>query len=437
MTKNKEQNTNNWSRLIVLILRFVLGSVFAFSGFVKAVDPWGVLYKFEDYQAVLGWDWLSPFLLFGAFVVSIFEFLLGVCLIVGAYRRVSVWLSLLFMLVMTPLTLWLAVTGAVPDCGCFGEAIIMSNWTTFFKNIVLLIIVIYLIRHNVKLPNFYSPSIQWIITSLTIIFITAIASYGYFYQPMIDFRPYKVGTSIAKAGEVNVDVDSFVFIYEKDGNLQEFKMNEVPEDTTWTFVERKYVGTNNPETNLESGIVVMEGDEDVTSEVIRQEGEQIILVFSDLDDINITYTYLINIIDDLARQLKVDVIGVTGATDEAIGEWKDMSMATYPIYRVEDTELKILARGKPAVVYTRDGKVVWKRTLQSLSAARVEEAIAGKGNMEWIAADYDGANRIKAYSFMYLLTMILILILNRSYAIYKFSTRMIKKNRNKNVTLQS
>lgn len=150
MTKNKEQNTNNWSRLIVLILRFVLGSVFAFSGFVKAVDPWGVLYKFEDYQAVLGWDWLSPFLLFGAFVVSIFEFLLGVCLIVGAYRRVSVWLSLLFMLVMTPLTLWLAVTDAVPDCGCFGEAIIMSNWTTFFKNIVLLIIVIYLIRHNVN-----------------------------------------------------------------------------------------------------------------------------------------------------------------------------------------------------------------------------------------------------------------------------------------------
>lgn len=287
------------------------------------------------------------------------------------------------------------------------------------------------------MPNFYSPSIQWIITSLTIIFITAIASYGYFYQPMIDFRPYKVGTSIAKAGEVNVDVDSFVFIYEKDGNLQEFKMNEVPVDTTWTFVERKYVGTNNPETNLESGIVVMEGDEDVTSEVIRQEGEQIILVFSDLDDINITYTYLINIIDDLARQLKVDVIGITGATDEAIEEWKDMSMATYPIYRVEDTELKILARGKPAVVYTRDGKVVWKRTLQSLSAARVEEAIAGKGNMEWIAADYDGANRIKAYSFMYLLTMILILILNRSYAIYKFSTRMIKKNRNKNVTLQS
>ena len=135
MIKNKDQNTIGWSCWIVLILRFILGSVFAFSGFVKAIDPWGVLYKFEDYIAVLGWDWLSPFLLFCAFVISLVEFVLGVCLIVGAYRRVSVWLALLFMLAMTPLTLWLAVTNAVPDCGCFGEAVVMSNWATFFKNI--------------------------------------------------------------------------------------------------------------------------------------------------------------------------------------------------------------------------------------------------------------------------------------------------------------
>jgi hypothetical protein len=105
-----------------------------------------------------------------------------------------------------------------------------------------------------------------------------------------------------------------------------------------------------------------------------------------------------------------------------------MSMATYPIYNVEDTELKILVRGKPAVVFTRNGKIVWKRTLQSLSAARVEEALIGNGDLEWIAVDYDGSNRLKVFSFVYVLAMILILILNRSYDVYKFSTRMIKKN---------
>ena len=429
MIKNKDQNTIGWSCWIVLILRFILGSVFAFSGFVKAIDPWGVLYKFEDYIAVLGWDWLSPFLLFCAFVVSLFEFVLGVCLIVGAYRRVSVWLALLFMLAMTPLTLWLAVTNAVPDCGCFGEAVVMSNWATFFKNIVLLIVVIYLLRHNVKLANFYSSSIQWIVTSLTTIFIAIIASYGYFYQPMIDFRPYKVGLPIVNAENINIDEDSFVFVYEKGGELKEFKVDEIPEDdTTWTFVERKQVASFSNGINSESGIVVVEDGVDITDEVIKRESEQLIFFFFYLEDISITYTYLINIIDDLARQHNVDIIGLTGASDKAIAEWVDMSMATYPIYNVEDTELKILVRGKPAVVFTRNGKIVWKRTLQSLSAARVEEALTGNGDLEWIAVDYDGSNRLKVFSFVYVLAMILILILNRSYAVYKFSTRMIKKN---------
>lgn len=431
MTKNKEQSTGKWSRWVILILRLVVGSVFVFSGFVKAVDPWGVLYKFEDYIAVLGWDWLSPFLLFGAFAVSIFEFVLGVCLLVGAYRRVSVWLSFLFMLVMTPLTLWLAVTNAVPDCGCFGETVVMSNTTTFLKNVVLLIVVTYLLRYNVRLGNFYSPSIQWIVTLLTIIFITAVASYGYFYQPMIDFRPYKVGQSISNVEEENNAVDSIVFVYEKDGEIHEFNIEDIPadEDTTWTFVERRNVDSlNKDKDGGASGIVVMEDGNDITDEVIRSEGEQLIFVLSDLDDISITYTYLINILDDLAQQLNVDIIGVTGTSDEAVAEWVDMSMATYPIYRVDDIELKILARGKPAVVFTRNGEIVWKRTLQSLSAARVEDALNGMGDLEWVAADYDGDHRLKIYTSIYVLTMILILILNRSYRVYKFSTRLIKKN---------
>ena len=238
-----------------------------------------------------------------------------------------------------------------------------------------------------------------------------------------------MGLPIVNADNLNIDEDSFVFVYEKGGELKEFKVDEIPEDdTTWTFIDRKQVASFSNGTNSESGIVVVEDGVDITDEVIKRESEQLIFVFPDLEDISITYTYLINIIDDLARQHNVDIIGLTGASDKAIAEWVDMSMATYPIYNVEDTELKILVRGKPAVVFTRNGEIVWKRTLQSLSAARVEEALTGNGDLEWIAADYDGSNRLKVFSFVYVLTMILILILNRSYAVYKFSTRMIKKN---------
>ena len=133
-------------------------------------------------------------------------------------------------------------------------------------------------------------------------------------------------------------------------------------------------------------------------------------------------------IDDYARQRNADVMGVAAATNESINEWNDLSMATYPIYNVEDTELKILARGNPAVVFLKDGKIVWKRTLQSISAARVEAAINGSGDFSWIAEDYNGESRLKVLSGAYVLFMIIVLIFNRSYRVYKFSSRLIKKN---------
>lgn len=431
MIKDKLNNVKI-TRIVVLFLRMAVGAVFAFSGFVKAIDPWGVLYKFQDYTAVLGWDWLSPFLSLGAFAISILEFVLGVCLIVGAYRRFSVWLAFFFMLVMTPLTLWLAITNAVPDCGCFGEAVVLSNTATFLKNVVLLVAIFYLLKFNVRLGNFYSPGIQWIVTLVTIMFISSVAFYGYFYQPMIDFRPYKTGETVAPVtDEENAgEDDTFVFVYEKDGELKEFSLENVPdeEDSTWHFIERRTIRPQKAEIHKANGLTLTMNGEEVTGEVMKHEGEQLILVFSDLDDINITYTYLINMLDDYARRIGVDLIGITGATPDKVDEWNDLSMATYPMYYAEDTELKILARGKPAVVFTRDGKVVWKRTLQSISATRVDEAMNGKGDFEWIVADYDGENRLKLMSIAYMSLMIIILIANRSYRVYKFSARLIKKN---------
>lgn len=432
MIRNKLYNQKH-TRWFVLGLRILVGAVFAFSGFVKAIDPWGVLYKFEEYISALGVEWLSPFVLFGAIAVSVFEFVLGVMLIVGAYRRISVWLALFTMLVMTPLTLWLALTNAVPDCGCFGEALMLSNWATFGKNILLLIAILYLLLFNVRLSNVYSPSIQWIVTTVTALYIALVAFFGYFYQPMIDFRPYKVGTAILPGNEPGVSEEDsdFVFVYEKDGVKKEFAVDEIPsdEDTTWTFVERKERKAKKGDSTENVGLTLREDDEDVTSDVIKQEGEQIILVFSDMTDIDITYTYLINVLDDFARKHNVDIIGVTGASESDIEDWNDMSMATYPIYSADDTELKVLARGNPSVVYLKDGVIVWKRTLQSINVTRIEDAVKDNKDLIWIASDYDGDARLQMFSVAYLSIMVLILILNRSYRVYKFSARLIKKNR--------
>ena len=121
---------------------------------------------------------------------------------------------------------------------------------------------------------------------------------------------------------------------------------------------------------------------------------------------------------------------------EEIENWKDVSMATYPIYTSDGTSLKMLARGNPAVVYVKEGKVVWKRTLQSIDAATVESSISGGGDLESIVADYDGEQRLKYLSISYVIILILVLILNRSYRVYKISAGLIEKNKNKSVTLQ-
>ena len=431
--------SEKWTPWIVLLLRLIVGSVFVFSGFVKAIDPWGLLYKLGDYTAALGLDWLSPFLLFGAFAISIVEFVLGVCLVMGAYRRFTVWLSFFIMLVMTALTGWLAYTGAVPDCGCFGDAIVMSNEATFVKNVLLLLAVIYLLRYNVRLFNVYSHDVQWMVTMSTSVYVILVACTGYFSQPMIDFRPFKVGTSLLKidSSDVEDETSDYLFVYENNGELKEFTAENVPaeEDSAWTFVERKQLkkATAKKITDL---TLTLDG-EDVTQDVIKTDGEQLIFVYSQMNDIGISYTYLINILEDFARKNGADVIGVTDASAEDIANWVDVSMTTYPIYSCDGTVLKMLARGNPAVVYAKDGVIEWKRTLQSIDAARVEEALNGGGGFAWIASDYNGAMRLNVLTVGYIILLVMILILNRSYRVFKFSSRLIDKNKNKNVTLQN
>ena len=129
-----------WCRVMTILMRLVVGAVFVFSGFAKAVDPWGAAYKVTDYLNAWGMDGWTGIALFIAVSLAALEFLLGIAIVVGAYRRSAPLLALLLMLVLTPVTLWLAVTDAVPDCGCFGDAWHLSNWATFFKNVLLLLI---------------------------------------------------------------------------------------------------------------------------------------------------------------------------------------------------------------------------------------------------------------------------------------------------------
>lgn len=412
-----------WCRLLTVLMRITVGGVFIFSGFTKGVDPWGSFYKITDYLNAMGLEGWAGTALFLAVAIAALEFMLGVALAVGAYRRSAPWLALLAMLVMTPLTLWLAVTGAVPDCGCFGDALHMSNWATFGKNILLLLGIIYLLFFNTTVRGVYGPAVQWMVMALSFAFVMAVAYFGYFTQPLIDYRPYPIGTRLVNTTSISDSdegEDDFIFIYSRDGKEQEFTIDSLPdEEDGWEYVTRYHARRPRGKVimqtgNNEDGIAILDNEgNDVTIDVLADSRNTLLLLFPDLPSVGVVNSFALNELNDAAQVTDVDVIGLTPATAEQIEQWQDISMASYPIYNMDDSELKMIARGNPAVVYLEDGVISWKRTLGSLDSVTMPDHLVE------LADDYDSDGIMTTLLLAYLAGLLAVLVLNRSHLVVK------------------
>ena len=423
-----------WCVLLTVLMRITVGGVFAFSGFSKAVDPWGSCYKITDYLSAMSLTEWTGTALFIAVALAVIEFVLGVVLVVGAYRRSSTMLALMLMLIMTPLTLWLAVTGAVPDCGCFGDAIHLSNWATLGKNVLLLLGIIYLLMFNSSVRGIYGPAVQWVVLALAFAFVMAVAYYGYFVQPLIDYRPYPVGTRLVSAatGDTDEGEDDFIFIYSKDGVQQDFTIDSLPdEEDGWEFVTRYHArrprGKVIMQGNTGQGNLAILDDDgnDVTLDVLADSRRTVLLLFPDLSDVGVVNSFALNELCDAALVQGADVIGLTPATAGEIDHWKDISMASYPIYYMDDSELKMVARGNPAVVYLADGVIQWKRTLSSLDGAEQPVELGD------LAKDHDADRIMTNLMIIFFTLMLLLLVINRTHLVvrYLYYRRGKKKNK--------
>ncbi len=414
-----------WCRLLTVLMRLTVGGVFVFSGFTKGVDPWGTCYKITDYLNALGLENWADTALFIAVALAALEFMLGICIVVGTYRRSSPWIALLLMLVMTPLTLWLAVTDAVPDCGCFGDALHMSNWATFGKNVLLLLGAVYLILFNTSVRGIYGPAVHWMVSALSFAFIMAVAYYGYFKQPLIDYRPYPIGTrllstaAIQDSGDEEND-DDFIFIYSKDGQEHEFTIDSLPdEDDGWQYVTRYHAKRPHGKIIVQDGsnknnIAIMDEEgNDITIDVLGASRRMLLLLFPDLSNVGVVNSFALNELTDAALVADAQVIGLTPASADEIDHWQDISMAEYPIYNMDDSELKMVARGNPAVVYLEDGVIRWKRTLSSLDEA--EQPI----DLNSLGDDYDSDAIMTRLMLIYLAGLLAVLMLNRTHLVFK------------------
>lgn len=357
------------------IIREFTACVFIFSGFVKAIDPWGTLYKVNDYLAAMHLTLWPNLVIVGVFFLCGIEFLLGVFLATGCFRRGTSVLVLLFMAIMLPLTLWIAVFDPVADCGCFGDAVILTNWETFWKNIVLTACALWLVMYNRYCPCIIMPALQWLSFIATGLFIFLIEIFGYTYQPLIDFRPYKIGVSLAiESGNEEEDEPEFVFVYKKDGVEKTFSIDEIPdEEDGWEFVDRREKNQNlsnlNPVIKDSKEFHIWDGDTDVTDHVITPDKNILILTMPEMETVSISTVWKINSLYDWATAHGIEMIAVVNGSEKDIDNWEDISMPEYPIYTADDTSIKELVRGNPAVTYVSNGAVKWKSTLRAIDSS--------------------------------------------------------------------
>ena len=229
---------------LLYILRICFGLTFIFSGFVKCIDPLGTAYKIQDYATAMNIslaDWLA---LTGSIVMSALEFLVGITILLGVRPKESTFVGILFMCVMTPLTFWIALANPVTDCGCFGDALVIDNWTTFWKNIILTIIriSIWILQRDYR--PWVSGLTSWLMVATLFLIPVLLSTVSLKRLPMLDFRPYHIGSNIIAGMELpeGAEPDKYEtwFIYEQNGLEKKFQLMDAPyNDSTWRFVTQQ------------------------------------------------------------------------------------------------------------------------------------------------------------------------------------------------------
>ncbi len=347
--------------------RFILAATLVFSGYVKAIDPIGTQYKIHDYLAAVGLAGAVPdFITLGASVaLSALEFSLGIFLLFAIRRRIVSKITVALMVVMTAITLWTAIADPVKDCGCFGDAVKISNTATLIKNIVLLAAAAVVAADPHKMVRFIGRSSQWIAINYTIIFTLATSVYCLYALPVIDFRAYHIGADLRKGMEIprGAEQPKFetTFTLKKNGVTKEFTLDDYP-DSTWTFVDSKTVmvskGYVPPIHDL--SMEDLETGDDMTDEIISDPGYTFLLVAPHLENADDTNFGKINQICDYAREHRYRFVALTASNKKAIERWSDLTGAEYKFLFTDETTLKTMIRSNPGLLLLHNGTVIQK-----------------------------------------------------------------------------
>jgi len=349
------------------ISRILVGIVFVFSGFVKIVDPLGSTYKFIDYfNDAFHLPFLVPTAFTLAVIMSVVEILLGILLILNLRMKESAWTVLLFMSFFTPLTFYLAIANPVTDCGCFGDALVITNWETFWKNVIIMFFVLVVFRERKNYKQLFGKIEEWSIVGALSIILIFITLYSYNHLPIVDYRPYHIGTYIPddmivpESEQDNPDIYETILIYEKEGVEKEFKLTEIP-DSTWKWKSTKNIlqseGYHPP---IHDFTIVAQDGDDITDVILDDEEYVFLLISYDITKANTEHSEEINRLYDYCIDNNMKFLCMTSSLQDDIDEYVEKTDAAYKFYGTDEITLKTIVRSNPGLVLLKKGTVIDK-----------------------------------------------------------------------------
>lgn len=352
-----------------LLFRILFGLTFIFSGFVKGIDPLGSSYKFTDYFNAMGLESLLWAAMPLGVILAFGEFMIGVAFLFNWWMKLFAWLGLLFMAFFLPLTLWIAIKNPVTDCGCFGDALHISNWETFYKNIALMLFAIVAFVYRKEMPDVKYRKIATGLSLCIAVVYFGLVNYSYKHLPLIDFRPYKVGVNIPEAMQIPEDAQQEV--YETTHYYKNKKSGEIKE-----FTEQNYPwqDTLNWEWNDTQSVLVQEGyeapihdfrietpdGEDIHDFFVYDESFVFMLIANDLSKTDTIKMKEVNSLAQWAIEQNYSFIGLTSSIPEEYFQFMDIHRCNFEFFNCDEITLKTIIRSNPGLMVLKGGTIIGK-----------------------------------------------------------------------------
>ncbi len=357
----KKPKTLKPENILLKIDRVLLGLLFIFSSTVKGIDPIGTAYRVEDYLLAYGLDGLTDLKLILAIALITTEFILGFALLFKLRYKIAAWGTFLMMIFFLVVTWFDATKNLVPDCGCFGDAIKLSNWATFYKNIVFTIMAFVLLFAQ-KGQQRAKPMLQNIILILAAGGFMWFQFYNYNHLPLLDFRAWKTGKDMKIK---NADKQKIYVIYKnkQTGETKEYLSPDYPWNDSiwkanWVFVDQRI---DDSQVIKPHDLIIENAQrDDVTSGIIENPGFQLLIISQDMDETNGEAMIKASKLAAALEPESVETALITATGPEEVKKYLKLYNITYPVYYADDIELKAMIRSNPGIMLLHNGVILNK-----------------------------------------------------------------------------